>query len=523
MNIKRYWIIMGVLMLMLGCRKEGANWNSDWIIPLVNDSLMIKDYVNDSTLGINPDQSIQIIAERNLFNLDLGGVIKIPDTSIQQSFSILIQSLSLAPGASFIDEIKEHEFSFKDATLVKARIQSGGTRIRIENPIPTKGIFTISLPGVIKNGAVLSATKTVDGGTATNPGVGEIVIDFSGYTIDLTGKNDNSYNIIQSKMHVKTDPNGPSVTITNQDAFNIKVSFENMIVDYGEGYFGSQVFSDTTIVDVTQFDHIVGGQINIEDLNLNLVIKNGIKVRGQGKITLFESVNKNNSTVQLNHPYFDQYLNLNPAQGAWQSITPSELNFSFNSTTGNMKNFIENLGNKYKVGYAIVLNPHGNTSGGHDVLYPQSKLGIDLNANFPLKIGANDLILEDTFAIDFKNDKKLLSVQSGKFILKTINTFPYGVTIHLELLDANRVKIKELKTIGKVSPAATNSNADGHTAIEERSEFIVDEEAALLLADTKYILVRATMNSTNWNNNVIYANAALKFILSSQLKLKASL
>lgn len=523
MNNKKYWIFIGIVFLMLGCRKNGTNWTSDWVVPLINDSLMIKDYVNDSTLGVNPDQSIQVIAKRNLLNLDLASIIKIPDTSIEQSFNISVPSLNLSPGASFIDNIKEHEFTFDEATLLRARIKAGRVSIRIENPIPTKAIFTISLPGVTKDGGTLSKSKTVDGGTTSNPGIGEMVIDFSGYMIDMTGENGNSYNVIQSKMHVKSDPNGPSVTITDQDEFKTNVAFEGMVVDYGEGYFGTQVFSDTTVVNVTQLDHIVGGQININDLNLDLVIKNGIKVRGKGKITLFESVNKDNNTVSLNHPYFSQTLNINPAQGAWQSITPSELTFSFNNSSGNMKNFLENLGSKYRVGYSITLNPLGSINGGHDVLYPQSKLGIDLNADFPLRIGANDLILQDTFAIDFKNDKKLLTVQSGKLILKTTNSFPYGVTVHLELLDVNMNKIKELKTTGQISPATTNSNSDGHIPIEERSEFIVDEDAALLLTDTKYILVRATLNSNYWNNNIVYANAALKFVLSSQLKLKADL
>ena len=517
------WLFIGILLLFIGCRKDGTSWNSDWVVPLVNDSLMIKDYVNDSTLGVNPDQSIQVIAQRNLFNLNLDSIIQIPDTSIEQSLSIAVPSINVSAGSSFIDDVKEHKFSFDQITLLKVRVKSGMAKVRIENPISTKGIFTISLPGVTKNGTVLSRTKTVSGGTISDPGIGEITIDFSGYTIDLTGENGNSYNTIQSKVHVKTDPNGADVTITNQDKFNTSVAFESLIADYGEGYFGKQVFSDTTEVNVTQLDHIAGGQINIEDLNLDLVIKNGIKVRGQGRITLFESINNNNNTVALHHPYFDQALNINPAQGAWQSITPSELVFTFNNSTGNMANFIENLGNKYRVGYSIVLNPNGSASGGHDVLYPQSKLGIDLNADFPLKIGADDLVLQDTFAIDFKNEDKLLTVQSGKLILKSTNTFPYGVSVHLELLDADKNKLKELKTTGKISPAATNSNNNGHIPIEEKSVFTVDEDAAKLLTDTKYILVRAKLNSTYWSNNVVYANAAMKFVLLSQLKLKANL
>src|SRR5690554_7615375 len=89
--------------------------------------------------------------------------------------------------------------------------------------------------------------------------------------------------------------------------------------------------------------------------------------------------------------------------------------FHLDNSTGNLKGFLENLGSTYNVGYAITLNPYGNTSNGNDVLYPQSDVKVKLKANFPLLVGADDLTLQDTFAIDFKNDNKLLRVESGRF------------------------------------------------------------------------------------------------------------
>ena len=522
MNIKLF-ILAAITLLAVGCRKEKTNWTSDWIVPIVNDSLLIKDYVNDSTLAINPNQSIQVIAERDLFKLDLSELIKIPDTSISQVFSIAIASLELAPGFTFIDNIKEHQFSFEDVTLREARVKKGKAKIRIENPIATKGVFTISLPRVVRDGVEFSYTQTVNGGTIANPGIAELILDLSGYVIDMRGVNGNLYNLIQSKMHVKTDPNGPSITITNQDKFRTNVSFENLVIDYAKGYFGNVVFSDTTTVTVKELNGIMGGAININDMNLDLIISNGIGARAQGRITLFESVNYNNTTVALSHPYFSQALNLNPAQGAWQTLTPSELIFAFNNSSGNLSNFVENLGNTYKVGYSIEINPQGNTSNGNDVLYPQSDVKVKMKANFPLLIGADDLIIQDTFAIDFKNDSKLLRVQSGKFILKSTNTFPYGAEVKLTLLDVNKNILKELTTTGKITPALTNSNSDGHIPIEEVIEFIVDEAVAESLIDVKYVMVRAKFTSTLLNNNIVYSNAALKFLLTSQLKLKASL
>jgi hypothetical protein len=522
MKIK-YIFFTIILSMAFGCRKDKTTWNSDWVVPLINDSLLIKDYVNDSTLAINGDQTIQIIAERNLINLDLSSIIEIPDTSVVQSFVIGLPSLTLAPGSSFIDEIKQHEFSFEEIVLTSARIKSGKAIIRIENPVSSKGVFTVSLPGVIKDGVEFSFTEIVSGGTAANPGIGNLVLNLKGYTIDMTGETGQLYNLLQSKMKVSTDPNGPSITLTNQDVFKTRVKFEGLKVDYAKGYFGNVMFSDTTIVDVKELSKITGGSINVEDINLQLIIRNGIKVRAVGEVNLFESINYNNNVVGLTHPYFGQQFNIEPALGAWNSLAPSELPFLFDQTTGNMENFIENIGSKYEIGYAIELNPLGNTSSGNDVLYPQSSLGIDLKANFPLLIGADKLTLRDTFEIDFKNDSKLVRVLNGKLILNTTNTFPFGAEVKLELLDENNNSIKQISSSGLISPAQINSAGNAHLPIKEKLEFLIDEEAADLLAETKSIMVTAVFSSTTYTNNKVFANAALKLLLTSQLKLKSEL
>jgi len=240
-------------------------------------------------------------------------------------------------------------------------------------------------------------------------------------------------------------------------------------------------------------------------------------------VTLFESININNNIVGLTHPYFAQQFIIEPALGAWSSLAPSELSFLFDQSTGNMENFIENIGDKYKIGYAIELNPLGNTSSGNDVLYPQSRLGIVLKANFPLLIGADNLTLRDTFDIDFKNDSKIAQVQSGKLILNTTNTFPYGAVVKMVLLDEFQNSLKEISSTGVISPAQTNSAGDGHVPIEEKMEFLIDEETAGLLSETKSIMVTAVFSSTTFDNNKVFANAALKLLLFSELKLKSEL
>lgn len=521
MKISVFFLL--ITLLVVGCRKEKTSWNTDWVVPLVNDSLLIKDYVSDSTLAINPDQSIQVVLDKRLFDLDLSDLVNIPDTTVEQIFSIQISSIVVNPGFTFINEIEEHNFSFDEMTLLEARIKNGVATVRVENPIATNAVFEVSLPGVMKNGVEFSHTEVVEGGTQTNPGIGVLELNLGGYTIDMRGVNGNLYNLLQSKLIVTSDPNGEQVTITNQDEFKFTVKFENLQLDYGRGYFGNVFFSDTTTVDLNEFKKIIGGNVVIDDLNLELVIKNGIKASGQANITLFESINNNqNTSIALDHPYFGQLLNLNAAQGVWESITPSELKFAFNNSSGNLKYFLENLGDEYKMGYSIEINPHGNSSAGNDMLFPKSNIGIELKADFPLKVGADDLILQDTFEIDFKNDAKLIQVKSGEFVLKTTNTFPYGAEVELFLLDENEQVLKSLLSQGGISPASTNSSLNAHVPVESELKFVVNEETAEMLMDTKSILVRAKFSSTYLNNNIVYSNAALKFVLLSHLKLKAT-
>lgn len=516
---------LGLIFLTLSaCRKKDASWTTDWVLPLVNDSLLISDYVKDSLLESTSDNSIHLALKTSVFDIDLSEIITIPDTVIEQSFSISVNNMVLNPGVTFVNDIKEHSFDIEGAALKEGRVKEGVAVVYLSNSIKTKGVFKISLPGVEKNGVEFTQTRLIDAATASGPKVERFEFDLSGYSIDMRGKDWNLYNIIQSKMEVMTDPEGEAVSITSQDEVSFGIEMKNFKIDFARGYFGSTTFSDTLDVELSDLRKIISGNINIEEIQLNLFIRNGIDVRAKGLISRFESINQNTgTTVQLEHPYFNQSFPINPAIGEWDNITPSTLDFNFDYTTGNIKDFIENLGDKYNIGFDIELNPMGNTSGGNDALYPNSSLGIDLHASFPLKVGIDNLVLVDTFEIDFKNDIKLLKVESGLFKLKTTNTFPYGVAIDLSLLNEANEVIAEIPSQGQVSPATSNHIMGIHEPIEEVIEFLISEKTAELLKDTKYIMLKAKFNSTHYNNNILYSNAAIKFILMSQLKLKTSL
>jgi hypothetical protein len=500
-----------------------TSWDTNWIAPILNDSLLISDFVNDSTLELNTDNSIQFILNRSLVDLDLAELIELPDTNITQDYTISFPFLTLPPGTNFVNEIEEHDFELNDAVLSNARLISGKAIITIENPLPTVGIFEIEFPGVSKNGVTFTRTEEVPAANGDTNGLKRFELDLSYYSIDMRGENGNSYNKLQTKMTVQTSPNGPSVTITNQDVVKFRVDFEGLSADYAKGYFGSRSFADTTEVTIGALANIINGSISLDEIDFDVTISNGIKVAAQGKVVLFESKNYNNNVVSLTHPEINQFLNLDPAQGSLSSFTPSEKTLNFENGNSNIDPFLENLGYTYRVGYEIIINPWGNVSGGNDEIFPSSRVGLNLNADFPLNIGVNDLTIQDTFEIDFLSDERFVKAKEGKFILKSENSFPFGGEIELFLLNENADELSIISSNQVLEAAQLNSTSDGHVQNNQVIEFEINRETAKKLVDVKHIILKVSVNSAYTPNNIVYNNARLKFSLQTNLKLNAEL
>ena len=518
-----YILCVVVLAFSYSCRKEKASWSTKWIAPIAKDTLRISDYVNDSTLSVNNDQSIQVILERDLVDFDITDILDIPDTTIEQTFSIAVSNLNLAPGTTFIDDIQENTFTLEGAALTEVRLSSGTATVRIVNPLSEGGIFLIELPGVTKDNVLFSQSEYVEGGSLGNPSTKTFELDLSGYTIDMTGESGLSYNILQSKMTVTTDPNGTSVNVTNQDFFEFIVKFENLNVEYGKGYFGQQVFSDTTTLNIDALRVLAGGDINVENVDFDIILFNGIKATAQAEITKMTSVNYAGDEIELNHPYFDQMLNINPAQWDWNTLTPSEKVLTFDQSSTNIIPFIENLGDEYELGYKIELNPLGNTSGGNDELFPESRIGAKIIAGFPLVLGANDLTLRDTLAFSLEDRDRLLDIEVGEFILATNNTFPYGGTVNLKILDEQYNELTTISQSSAIEPAALNTLTNNHINQSQETKFEVTPDDVSTFGSAAYIEIEVVLNSTMNSNNVVYANSAIDFLLRANFQMKTNL
>ena len=521
--MKKLVVLLIAVVVAISCKKEKTTWESDWSAPLISDTLSLENLVNDSTL-LESGGYYALDLNREIFNLDLTELIKIPDTTIAQNFSFST-NLNIAAGFSFINSIEEHFFDLKEVQLKQIVAKNGSIDIKVINPLPTIAIFKIKLPGVTKNGVVFSETYSAPAGTTSNPGIVEETIDLSWYSMDLTGVSGGDYNFIKSQVEVTSDPLGPDIVVTPSDLIKFEAKFRDVKVDYARGYFGNRVIADTTDVFIEALQSVASGNIDIPNTTIQFQIQNGIKVSAQAELVSFTNENATGTSVSLVSPYIGSSLNISPATGSWSTLTPYLKTLIFNQGNSNIEQYIGNLGATHELIYRFQINPWGNISGGYDELFPNSRLKVNLKATMPLSIGVNDLVIKDTFDLELNQDPEKTRIVGGELILNTSNAFPIGGEVKLHLLGENGNILHTIFGSSELLAAqfgAYNSSYNFNVANAEL-QFLLGESVLENINDVRMVAIEAKFATENPMTNLnepmpIPVGAFLAFKLKAKLK-----
>lgn len=526
--MKRFIFTACLLFIFASCKKEKTSWNSDWVLPLISDTLSLENLENDSTINSNSSSYYSVDLTRTIFDLGIEDLIQIPDTVIQHAYNISAGSLSLPPGTSIVNEIEEHEIKVEPIELKKIRVSTGTIKLKVSNPIGTKAFFTVQLPGVSKNGVNFSEQFTAPAGSISNPGVVDATLDISGYYLDLTGSSGSSFNLLQSKLLVVSDPTGPTVTISSAHQFKVDAEFKDIKIDYARGYFGNKENSDTTSTNLDFLSMISSGTLDIPSPSIQFIIENGLKASAKAVFTKVSNTNYQGNTVNLNSSLIGSPVYIDPATGSWASLVRSTETVSFNSLNSNIEAYIENLGTTHEIGYKIELNPWGNTSGGWNEIFPDSRLKVKIKAQMSLSLGADALTLKDTFDLDVSQDLEKSHIESGVFVLNASNTFPLSSAVKLYLLDENGNVLHEVIGTSDILSSLEGALDSEEGLMKKNSELLFDIPDNILidLKDIRKIIVETRFDSPDpsTGNNVqvmIPAGAYLAVKLKAKLNIKA--
>lgn len=495
--MKKILLIATVYLALTSCKKQATSWDTELGAPLINDTLDLSKLTDNQTLVGNVNGTLDLDLTKTILDLGLADIVSIPDTQVVQIFNPAI-ALNVPAGFNVFNETEEHTIDIPGVQLKKIRVFSGKIDLKVYNPLPTSVTFNVTLPGVYNNGLLFQQSLTVGAGDNSNPTVGSGSLDLSGYEMDLRGINGISFNILQASVVAVTDPTGPTVNVTPSQQFKVEATLKDIALDYARGYFGNQVFSDTTGLTVDYLNNIVSGLIDVNNIQLNLSLSNGMKVPVKSELTLIENVNSTGNAISLSAPCIGQDLYLAPATGAWNNLTPSVQQVQINSQNSNVEQVFENLGATLNLGYNITINPNGNVNGGWDEIFSTSRLKVDLHAQMPLQLQADQLTLADTFAVSLTQNTAKTHVTGGYFQLDASNAFPMQCQMKLSFLDANSQVIEE--TIGDalvLSAVAGSQNASGMYVKNSSVKFYLSKPLMEQINQVKYIRVEGILDTPN--------------------------
>lgn len=507
MNRKKLFCIFYVLLLLssgTSCKKKNTEWNSDWVLPLVKDTLNLFNYHNDSTLD-NTSNGYVVDMKRTLLDVYMSDYLKLPDTTIQQTYSPSIGIGNIPAGFTFYNAVETHDLSIPDVELKKVIVSSGSIQLSVYNPISTSAYFTISMPGVSLNGIDFEQTFFVEAGTQEQPAVGEAFISLDGYELDLQGtgvigsSNISAFNILQTSFSITTDPEGESSSLSTSDVFEFDAKFENIKIQYAQGYFGELAFSDTSEISIPYLDHILSGSVSLNDIPLTFSIENGAKIPASATLTLLENTNTNQNSVDLISSQLNTAHFIGPATGAWSSLVPNESSILFDATNSNLSTYIANLGVTHRIGYNIRMNPLGSITGSYNEIFPNSKLRVELDSEFPLALGVDGLILSDTIAFSMNSTQlnDFMTAEAMELHLSSTNAFPIQMGISMEFLDETNNLLQSIPTeiILRSSLDGSLDPMDNMYKASSKSVVAMTTELLEFLPTTKKIVIKAHLQT----------------------------
>jgi len=512
-----------LILIFISCKKEKTTWNADWNTPLIHGHLTVNDLAFDNTTAENTEGFASLFFNKSVFSFSLDTLIKLKDTTLLHKSYSSIPNLSLSPGTVINTQGIDQIYELGDIELKRVIIREGVLKLKIESPWQGKTNLTLILPKTKdQNGNYFEKTYAIPAASQSNSIIITDDIDLTNFDFDLTGTSGNLINNITADLLVISAEEVNSFTITNTDTVYISMEFKGLIPKYAKGYLGEYILSDTTSISIPQLNNITSGQIELDSINLGLSINNSFKLLSSSTIHLLKGGNSHtNNSVELTFPLLNSTLNINTASGGIYNYVPSVYNLPIHSNNSNVLDFMENLPNSVDIGYTVHINPFGNSSGGNDEYFPNSIFDLKLDGDFPLHFGLTNLMLVDTFDIDFSQNETV-SLNNGKIIIDYENKFPIGANATLLFLDETNTTLETLSASSPIIPLQgyTSSN---ETPEMQKTTFILSSKSIDNLTQSKKIILQISFST--YQNSLVKLNMTdyFKFNLFSDLNLNIKL
>lgn len=515
-RLMRPVIFVLLIILASGCKKEPTTWDTDISAPLLKSTLTLQDLFSDSLLVVDNDNLASIFFEDEIFNIGIDSVLKEAQAdTITEVFTIApVQQFTFNPGQQFYTSEDDFELRALDAELKYIKLKAGVLKVTATNTIASKLNFTITIPKATINGEALELESVIPQATPTELGKLETEIDFSNYELDLSGPDGNSFNVLEIDFALSIPEDGNPTTVFNTDEVVLNTTYENLEVDFAEGYLGSENFD---FDEGSSFDELADLQeaiIDLESAQMNLSFTNGFGVDIRTQIFDFAAKNSLSATeAELNHSMIGTNINLTRAAISGGEISETVREFDISTDNSNIVDLIELIPDSIKASGFAELNPLGNIGNYNDFASSESVLKCSAAIDIPLHASISQLSLRDTSAINLGDDYELLGI---KLYLLAENSFPADAELQVSIADEQDHILVNLDDylVNTESPTLF-----GRTALDPVQTLLVyqlDEAGVNAIQSGAKFITNIQFQTTNYPDRMVFTgDDKIELILSA--------
>jgi len=467
---KKIWVYPLLFFLFTGCRKPtSANWDVDLVVPVVNSSLNIRNFISDTIFKTDNSGLLSLSLDREVVSLKLDSLLVLPDTTLPPIPLNYQISTQVQPGFTYPFPPSEISFDVGGgAKLKRADVREGSITVTFSNNVGQPIDLQYCINDAFKNNLPFQIKETIP------PGNGTLVktYDLSGYSLRLGGISGYKYNTVAQSYTLGLNANASPVYWQASTGATISITYSKIVPDYVEGDFGQQVVkitADTTRIDLAK--DITATNFMLSDATFDFSIYNEFGAEFSANLSNLKSINSRQSnTVTLNAPLFTA-IHVDAATKAGNVLSPRTKTISLNASNSNVTAFISNLPNLLAYSGSATLNPRGDQSGYNNFAFYNTGISIHANVNIPLRFTANSFQLRSKTPVNFSTISQLDKVNSGSFVISAANGYPFDAKMQAYLLDANGTVLDSL--------FAGTANVIQHGQLDNQNKVIAPTQSQL--------------------------------------------
>jgi hypothetical protein len=445
-------------------------------------------------------------------------VISAYDMQVQKAVAVF-------PAQYLLNDWEDDIYNMHGPEFKYILVRKGMINIKADHTIRENMRLRYYIPEARKNGRSFDINSTLPASPNGSKVSRNDSFPIDGYAVDFTGSTRQMYNAFYRLLQVRIDSTGQLKQLSLDDSIYMTYGLYNIIPEYARGYLGQQVIQVNSTSDFNFLGGITGGKLRLQDLAVNIELRNGVGAPGQviiKKLRAFST--RTNEFVDLTSSILNQPQNISPAMD--NPLTPSITKIKLDGSNSNIATMLSIVPDKISYELEFKVNPAGNTKEYKDFIYYDSKVKANLTIEAPLQVGLEGITLKDTTTVDIGGVAQLENIQDGKLNLTIENTFPVDAIFQIFIIDRDGKIIDSLLAPNSVIQAGIAAPPSYRVAQPTISAIQIKVNSAIIekLRNTDNKLIISTkLNTRPLNENVkIYTDYRIRAKLTADLRYRTS-